>query len=838
MVRLASVAVPVPHLNLLTYRVPAELDMPEPGARVLVPLGTRTLTGCVVSTATVGDDDERGRGGAVRDIIDLFDDEPYLPKPVVDLALWTAEYYACAPGEAIAAAVPSLAWIESRRVIALTAEGEARVSGAGPSDLSDMQASALRLLDRERGLPVSTLRSRLGRSVAPQHRVPVASVIRSLERAGLVRVTQVLEGERTAYKTQRVVQLTALGREIAALSTDPAAVSGLGPRQRELLSALVAAPLGLSTADLHARKLPVDGLRRLAIRGLVTVQRQVVERDPFDGPWGRTITPLADAGPAPELSVEQSAALERLWGESGSRSYRVALVHGVTGSGKTELYLRLAERTRETRRRSIVMVPEIALTPAVVSAFRSRFGDRVAIHHSGLSDGERHDQWQRVRRGDVDVVVGTRSAIFSPLQDVGLIVVDEEHDASYKQDESPRYNGRDLAVVRGKQANALVILGSATPSLESYLHARNGRYELIALENRVLSRPMASVRTIDMRQEYADRGPDVILSTALTEAIGLRLDRREQVLLLLNRRGFATTVLCRQCGSTLECPNCSVSLVVHGRHMASCHYCNYGRRVPETCPACGGPYLEHMGFGTERVEAEVRAAFPQARVARLDRDAVRRRGALPELLGRFASGDIDIMAGTQMIAKGHDFPRVTLVGVVSADVGLGLADFRASERTFQLLTQVVGRAGRGDLRGEAIVQTLHPAHYSIRHAGVQDFSAFFAEELRFRKAMRYPPVVALINVVVRGPSQGGAIQAAADLVARVGRLAKSPTSFTVLGPAQAPLSRLKGEYRAQFFVKGAPGMRKSMREAVVTALAERPDLRRKVTIDVDPLSVL
>ena len=454
--------------------------------------------------------------------------------------------------------------------------------------------------------------------------------------------------------------------------------------------------------------------------------------------------------------------------------FRVALVHGVTGSGKTEIYLRLAERVLAAGNRALILVPEIGLTPAVATAFRARFGDRVAVQHSGLSDGERYDQWHRIRRGEIDVVVGTRSAVFAPMAGIGLIVVDEEHDASYKQDETPRYNGRDVAIVRAKQAGALVVLGSATPSMESYQHAIDGRYELIELEQRVLARPLAEVQTVNMRDEFAATGPDTIISRLLMEQIGARLERKEQVLLLLNRRGFSTAVFCRQCGASVECPNCSVSLVVYGRGAASCHYCNHTRRVPRTCPTCGAPYLELMGFGTERVEREVADAFPAARVARLDRDAVKRRGALPEILGNFRRGRIDVLVGTQMIAKGHDFPRVTLVGVISADVGLGLADFRAAERTFQLLTQVVGRAGRGETPGEAVIQTLYPDHYSIRHACRQDYRAFYADEIRFRQAMRYPPTVALINGLVRGPSLGAAMEAAGDLVERITRLSPRP----------------------------------------------------------------
>jgi primosomal protein N' (replication factor Y) len=422
--------------------------------------------------------------------------------------------------------------------------------------------------------------------------------------------------------------------------------------------------------------------------------------------------------------------------------------------------------------------------------------------------------------------------------------VDEEHDTSYKQEETPRYNGRDVAVMRGRQARALVVLGSATPALETYHNAETGRYSRAVLQRRVLDRPLADVQVVDMREEYAAAGPDVILSARLVEAIEKRLAAGEQSLLLLNRRGFATTVFCRQCGHVLDCPNCSVSLTVHGRTSkrgaepvdrharAVCHYCNHSVRVPTACEKCAAPYLEEVGFGTERVEAEIRRLFESARVGRVDRDTTQRRGAIQRILHQFRSGGLDLLVGTQMIAKGHDFPAVTLVGVISADIGLGLADFRAAERTFQLLTQVAGRAGRGTQRGEAIIQTLHPDHYSIRLATRQDYPDFYREELRYRQAMRYPPAVALINVVVRGRSFSEAMHSAADLAARL----EPRQAFAVMGPAPAPLARLRGEYRAQFFLKGRH--RTAMRESLTRAIAAMPELARRITVDVDPVGML
>jgi len=519
---------------------------------------------------------------------------------------------------------------------------------------------------------------------------------------------------------------------------------------------------------------------------------------------------------------------------AASASFHVALLHGVTGSGKTEIYLQLARQVLSRGRRVLVLVPEIALTPSVVGQFRARFGSRVAIQHSALSTGERHDQWHRIRRGDIDVVVGTRSAVFAPLEQVGLIVVDEEHESAYKQEEAPRYHGRDVAVVRGRMEQALVVLGSATPSLESAVNARSGRYEAFHLTQRVLDRPLATVRIVDMRREYAAHGADVTLSAPLLEAIEDRLAKAEQSLVLLNRRGFATVTFCRQCGSSLECPHCSVALTFHrAQRRVRCHYCNYAAAVPKRCGACGGEFLEQSGFGTERLEADLGARFPGARIVRVDRDTIRRRGAIARVLRDVERGAIDILVGTQMIAKGHDFPAVTLVGVVSADVGLGFADFRAAERTFQLLTQVVGRAGRGDTPGEAIVQTLYPDHYAVRAAAAQDYATFFEREMTFRTSLHYPPIVALINVVVKGRSLEAAMTDAHELVKRV-RL-HGPRG-TVVGPAPAPMSKIKDEYRAQFFLKGAH--RRPMRVALERALDERPELRRKAFVDVDPVGVL
>jgi primosomal protein N' (replication factor Y) len=746
--RLIWVAVPVPALGVLTYSVPADRDMPRAGARVVVPIGPRTLTGVVLGEAAAAD-----VAYTIKPIKQVLDDHAFVPPDVVKLTEWVSEYYLAGPGATLAAA-----------------------------------------------LPPHGLTARIDR-----------------------------------FKTVRVAALTAAGidavERLVAHSGEAAEGPRLGKRQSEALHLLKGAPDGLTMPVLTERGITSAALSKLKTLGLVSIREERVDRDPFE----HAVSAIRPQAPR-EATPDQRRALETLLPLAASKVFHVALVHGVTGSGKTEVYLRLAAAVRQSGRGVLMLVPEIALTPQVAALFRARFGTAVAIQHSGLSDGERHDQWHRIRRGDVDVVIGTRSAVFAPLANPGLIVVDEEHDTSYKQDETPRYHGRDVAIMRGKFANALVVIGSATPTIESYTNALESRYTLVKMETRVLERPMATVTVVNMRDEMAEAGDDVVLSRPLVDAMRERLDRGEQSLILLNRRGFATAVVCRQCTATLECPNCSISLTVHSRRdggwNARCHYCNFSKPVPKVCEKCAAPYMERVGFGTERVEAEIRKLFPKARIARVDRDTVRRKGSLVEILEKVAAREIDILIGTQMIAKGHDFPEVTLVGVISADVGLGLADFRASERTFQLLTQVAGRAGRGERPGQAIIQSLLPNHYAITLATTQNYRDFYDTEIKYRRTMRYPPQVAMVNVVVRGKTFGEAMDAARDLA----DAARGSKAFAILGPAPAPLTKLRGEHRAQFFLKGTS--RKAMREALQLAVSRKPSLAKRISIDVDPLSML
>jgi primosomal protein N' (replication factor Y) len=517
------------------------------------------------------------------------------------------------------------------------------------------------------------------------------------------------------------------------------------------------------------------------------------------------------------------------------KKYRPFLLHGVTGSGKTEVYFRTAERCLAGERGALLLVPEIALTPILLRAAAARFGETVSVLHSGLSAAERHAQWWRIREGAARVVIGARSAVFAPLPDVGLIIVDEEHEASYKQEESPRYHARDVAVVRAKLEGAPVVLGSATPSLESYANAAAGKYRLVALPARIGPRGLPNVEVVD-RRAVLRSGGDPVLTPPLREALEQRLARKEQSLLLLNRRGYATSLVCRECGLPALCPNCSVALTLHhGGRSALCHYCAYESRTPGACTYCKGAYLKLTGYGTEKVVEAVKAALPEARVDRLDRDLAERRGAVERVLAAFEKGETDVLVGTQMIAKGHDFPRVTLVGVIDADVGLGLPDFRAAERTFQLLTQVAGRAGRAQLAGEVILQSHLPDHYALRLACAQDYAAFFEREMEFRRTMSYPPTTALLNLVLRGRDPREVAKGAAAL----GRTLRERADgkFRVLGPAAAPLAKLRGEHRYQVLLKG---QRRAMREAVRTALVAQYGEARwpGVAVDVDPMTVM
>jgi primosomal protein N' (replication factor Y) len=786
-----SVAVPLPFQAPFSYRMPKGTPAPERGVRVVVPFGGRRAIGVVVGSG----DDAKGRelGQRLKEVSQVLDEAPLAAPPLLDLAAFVADHYLAPPGECYRLVLPPAGVRASRAVVRLLKPG-----GADDPLLKHLQSGALR---------VSALEKRFGRD-------PLARLSR-LRREGTVAVEQSLDAP--GFREVQVAVLEGAG--------EPAP---RGKAQAEAVARLRAAGGRARVSNLVADRPSLRGaIRRLEELGVL---RLVTERE-MRAPDG---LPLREAAPLTPTD-DQTRALHELLPAVTAGGFSPFLLRGVTGSGKTEVFFRAVEAALARGRGALLLVPEIGLTPMLVRAARGRFGTTVSVLHSELAAGERHDEWWRIREGEARVVVGARSAVFAPVADLGLIVVDEEHDGAYKQDESPRYHGRDVAVMRARLEACPVVLGSATPAVESYANAKSGKYRELLLPKRITAQGLPSVEIVD-RREVLRAGGEPILSPLLREALAARLARREQSLVLLNRRGYATSLLCRECGQEAMCPNCSVSLTLHrtGR-LARCHYCGHETRTPDACPSCRGAYLRLTGFGTEKVAEAVAAALPAAKVERLDRDRASRRGVLQQTLAAFEQGEIDILVGTQMIAKGHDFPRVTLVGVVDADVGLGIPDFRSAERTFQLLTQVAGRAGRGETAGEVILQTHMPDHYALVHACAQDYAAFFERELEFRRTMGYPPAAALVNLIVRSEDEGKGRDAAARLGAALRERARR--GYRVLGPAKAPLARLRQEHRFQILLKGG---RKAMREAVRAALVARYGETRwpGVAVDVDPLTVL
>ena len=651
---------------------------------------------------------------------------------------------------------------------------------------------------------------------------PLEAVMRSL-------LPQVIRHARVSWKKQLIVHPPA--------KIDNAELEKLrkrAPRQAELLEAIAKLDKPTPAAEL-LRKVSSDNqtLRALAKRGLIELREEAVERDPHGDEQFIATTNL-------ELNAEQAAALKKIADALAEpENAKPILLHGVTGSGKTEIYLQSIRLALERGRSAIVLVPEISLTPQTVERFKSRFAEMhgaVAVLHSHLSEGERHDEWHKIHSGRARIVIGARSAVFAPLKEVGLIIVDEEHETTYKQEEAPRYHARDVAVVRAKFEKCAVVLGSATPSLESYHNARTSKYDLVTLTQRVDDQQMPLIRIVDLRQERRKEKIVPILSEKLSQAIADRLEKREQTILFLNRRGFSTSLLCSNCGEARNCPNCSVALTFH-RHMArlSCHLCGHTAAVPKKCPDCGKEALIYAGFGTEKVESTVSQFFPKANVRRMDADSMTRKEAYRETLRNFRAGKIDILVGTQMIAKGLHFPNVTLVGIINADLALHLPDFRAGERTFQLLTQVAGRAGRGERPGEVFVQTYTPFSPSIQFARHHDFAGYFEQELEFRERCDFPPFKHAILITVRSAHEGRAKLSAETLVRRLKESLGS--KFTISDATPAPLEKLQGQFRFHILLRGDAIMRLSR---LVRETLDKLPLPEDViaSVDVDPYQLL
>jgi len=796
-------------IDFLTYEIPDSLaGKLSVGACVLVPLGARQAVGYVVGF------DKTTDLTSTKPLIAQIETPFTINEDLVKLARWIAERYACSYARSLLAVMPG----------ALQSRVEGYVSAVRDPEhgacLSPAESSALDLICGRTPAPSLTdIRDAMGEDQANR-------AIRSLEKKGIVsRNWKLIPPEGKA----RILKGVRVAGESCLRAGSPPRKSGLTEKQAAALDTLLELGRSASLIELSQRYgITASVVKRLVANGHLTEEDIVFRRMPAF---------VRQAASRHSLSPDQESAVSRICASIDAGGFRAHLLRGVTASGKTEVYLRCIEHVLALGKTVLVLLPEIALTTQVMNIFKSRFGGQVAVMHSALSSGERADEWMRIAEGEARIAMGARSAVFAPLSDIGLVIVDEEHEPGYKQDTAPRYHGREVAEWRARNAGAVVVLGSATPSVESYYRAETGEINLISMPTRVPGLSMPTVHVADLRQGYVAGAPRVFSDT-LEELMRGRLVRGEQVILLQNRRAFSTFLLCRECGNVPNCPNCAVTLKYYSAaKQLRCHHCEHVETAPTLCPQCGGRKIGRFGIGTERVEEEVRKLFPEVRTVRMDSDTTARKGAHGLLLNAFREGEAQILIGTQMVAKGLDFPNVTLVGVISADTSLHLPDFRAAERTFQLVSQVAGRSGRGAQMGEVVVQTFDPDHYAIKYAVAHDYEGFFREEIEHRKELGYPPFGALVSLFSQDQDNAAAEFRLTDFVRRLRSIGRArPRKIEVLGPNPAVISRVRGEYRWHLLLRS-----RSM-DAVLGALREvmkdSPDLRKTVTIDVDPMSMV
>ncbi|MGA2695226.1 MAG: primosomal protein N' [Terriglobales bacterium] len=819
-----DVALAVPLDIVFTYRIPEGME-PVLGGRVLVPFRAQRMSGIVTELH------DRKPPVTTKNIIQVLDSTPVLDEQLIRLGKWIADYYLAPIGEVFRTMLPLNAEFKRKVTYRIGDAGQEALYKAGTTGSAgrskrtpDDQVTELRvlehLLDRE-SVREGSLRSATGASRALL--------------AGMVKKTWIAREDLSeARDAARVVKIAVLMEK--AFTAEDAEKRGskgkaLNSNQKKLIDALVAAGRRAEIDSLRGLDVPRTTLGTLVKRGLLEIVEEPAE----------LLRSKIKARPSPlnfQFYPAQQNALTQVQEAVGAGKYAGILLHGITGSGKTAVYLAAMRSVLDAGRSAILLVPEIGLTPAVAADLHQVFGDEVAILHSALSDDERAEQWHRIKRGQAGMVVGTRSAVFAPVSDLALIIVDEEQDSSYKQEETPRYHARDVAVMRANMAGAVVVLGSATPSLESYFNAssmKSGKhkYALVELRDRVEQRPLPEVEIVDMRGEFQETGAEQVISRKLAAEIKDRLEKKEQVMVLLNRRGYSPVALCRACGKKLECVNCAISLTHHKReNRMECHYCGFTAKVPKVCAHCGSEYVYFIGTGSEKLEELLHGMFPQARIGRLDRDTVRGHEDFERALNALNEGELDILTGTQMIAKGHDIHGVTLVGVVGADAALGMPDFRAAERTFQLLTQVAGRAGRGQTPGKVVLQTYFQEHYAVQYAAAHDFRGFYDKELRFRSWMHYPPFSALANVLVRSNKLDEALRWSGTLGKWFEKTRHE--GIRVLGPAASPIMRLKRDYRYHFVLKSASREKlNATLRAMLAYAAQQKIPRTQVIVDVD-----
>jgi primosomal protein N' (replication factor Y) len=833
-----DVALPVPVDRVFTYSV--ENASPVVGGRVLVPFRREQLQGIVVALhdrTPVSENDSVTPVSptAIRPILRVLDQEPVLSEHLLQLGSWIAEYYLAPLGEVLRTMLPLGAEVRREIAYSITARGTSALETPQQQTLAangsdQVEHAVLAFLAEHGQARAATLRSKTSASAATlQHLV----ARRMIER----------ESTASAHEVRTTVR-------VAVLVPD-ARLPKLNENQQRLLAELASAGGRLPVAEIRQLSLPESTLGTLVRRELVRMEEM-----PADGLTEGFLDGFALSRDLPSSSVPVEAMLNDAQRETmlqiaacvHARKFQPFLLHGVTGSGKTAVYIAAMRRALDAGLSSLLLVPEIGLTPAMLAQLRYTFGDQVALLHSALTGTERTAQWHRIRRGEAHVVVGTRSAVFAPITDLALLVIDEEHDTSYKQAELPRYHARDVAVMRAKLAGATIVLGSATPSLESWANTQRGKYSLLSLKQRVGNRPLPEVSLIDMRLEFAETGQEALLSRAMTAEIEATLGRGEQAMLLLNRRGYSFVVMCRACGEKLECDNCAIALTHHKsaaeddlrspvHQRMECHYCGFRRTVPKHCPKCESEHLYFFGVGSQQGEERLQELFPHARIARMDRDTMRNHRDYERILGRLHSGEINLLVGTQMIAKGHDIHGVTLVGVLGVDHALSLPDFRSAERVFQLLTQVAGRAGRGELPGRVLVQTHHLDHYAIRCAAEHNYLGFVEQELRYRRLLHYPPAAMLTNILIEHTDPAKASQWASQL----GQWFQHQTlpGVRVLGPAAAPIGRIKRIHRFHLILKASS--RKQLAAAVrqMLAFADAAEIpRRHLTVDVDAVQLM
>lgn len=806
-----EIVLPIPLDRTFTYAVPEALKTRAVlGMRVVAPMRNRVETGYITAVNDTAPDFD------TKAIIDLPDDQPVFQPNMLALCRWLADYYCCSWGEALQCAVPAGMKIGTKMRYTLMPD---QLQGR----FTDRQKKLIAVLSERGPLTEGQLGAEIGRTA-------LSNTLQALARRGVLLAEPIKKEATASILTETWVCLVAEavpdGEALAAFQRRAAKQAAV---YLDLLHGQAEQPATL-LYDRH--KVNSTTLRALEEKGLVRREERELYRAPAMEHDARAMEKHA-------LNAEQNAAYDAISERLRERAFQTFLLQGITGSGKTEVYLQAIEETLALGRDAIILVPEISLTPQTVGRFFARFQQQIAVLHSGLSTGERYDEWRRAQRGEVRIVVGARSAIFAPLPDVGIIVVDEEHDTSYKQGESPRYHARDVAIMRAKRNNAVCVLGSATPSVESFHNSESGKSVRLELLKRATRSPLPEVKLIDMRLETKEQGGQVVLSRELEAAVHKRVAAKEQVILLLNRRGYAPFILCPQCGWVHECEDCNVSLTYHASGaVMKCHYCNREEAPALVCYKCHFNPLIKLGTGTQRAEEYLEHVFSSARVARMDADTTAGKGGHAKILGRFAAGEIDILIGTQMLAKGHDYPGVTLVGVVNADTGLALPDFRAAEQSFQLLTQVAGRAGRGDKPGEVLVQTFRPKHYAVQAAAHHDYGTFYQQEIGFRENAGYPPFRRMANFMVESEDPA-LVQRAAMRLSRLARDEMERLGFDgmeLMGPAPASIRRVSKRYRWQLGILSKSVQRiNAVTRATRDAFQEQSKTGKvKIKVDLDP----